>query len=377
MPHAQHIHGATTGTGHYMCPSMEADLDGDGLLTNEEASGEYGDVFMALTTEGDASAESGLAVDRMPVADSEGRLDYDRTFSADELPDGLVDQLEHVHVVQHGIDVNGNGEYDIDGAGVSTFAENLGVPDVPEEATDPASCGVVTGAMATRAPQGGVETGGGDADRLGRGRTCCRARSPAAHRVHGRPLAHQARPRPRVIAGTRAMKTLVASLVGLFGLVLLGALLLDDPNDSSTPTGGDAESTVTDTAGTRSSPTSAATSSFDQRLDHCTDHVDLADPPSATGSASEPRIDTSDLFYFGEPFETIQIPGTYVGVDGPERLRLQIRRAAGWTWFPLPVFTQPSGEFRAFVELGAGQYRLRLVDPETGVKSQVLTVLVV
>ena len=274
VPHAQHIHGATTGTGHYMCPSMEADLDGDGLLTNEEASGEYGDVFMALTTEGDASAESGLAVDRMPVADSEGRLDYDRTFSADELPDGLVDQLEHVHVVQHGIDVNGNGEYDIDGAGVSTFAENLGVPDVPEEATDPASCGVVTGAMATRAPQGGVETGGGDADRLGGGRTCCRARSPAAHRVHGRPLAHQARPRPRVIAGTRAMKTLVASLVGLFGLVLLGALAP-----------GRSERLVDPDRGRRRvhrhrhgrhplQPDQRCDHSFDQPADH----VDLADP---------------------------------------------------------------------------------------------------
>ena len=44
-------------------------------------SGEYGDVFMSLTTNGDASAESGLAVDRMPVADDSGRIDYDRTFS--------------------------------------------------------------------------------------------------------------------------------------------------------------------------------------------------------------------------------------------------------------------------------------------------------
>jgi hypothetical protein len=162
VPHAQHIHGAMNG-GHFMCPTMEADTDGDGLLTNEEASGEYGNVFLSLTTRGDASAESGLAIDRMPVADDSGRIDYDRTFTADQLPDGLLDQLEHVHVVQHGIDVNGNGEYDLDGAGVSTFAENLGLPDVPEEATDPASCGVVTGAMAMRAPLGGVETGGGDA----------------------------------------------------------------------------------------------------------------------------------------------------------------------------------------------------------------------
>ncbi len=166
VPHAQHIHGSTSG-GHFMCPSIENDTDGDGLLTNEEASGEYGQVFMALTTEGDATAESGLALDRMPVADASGRIDYDRTFSADELPEGLVDQLAHVHVVQHGIDVNGNGEYDIEGAGVSTFAENLGVPDVPEEATDPASCGVVTGAMAPTAPVGGMETGGADAAQPG------------------------------------------------------------------------------------------------------------------------------------------------------------------------------------------------------------------
>ena len=160
-PHARHIHGSTTG-GHFMCPTMESDTDGDGLLTNEEASGEYGNVFMALTTNGDASAESGLAVDRMPVADASGQVDYDRTFSADEVPEGVTEQLSHLHVVQHGIDVNGNGRYDVAGAGVSSFAENLGVPGVPEEATDPASCGVVTGAMAPTPPKGGPETGGAD-----------------------------------------------------------------------------------------------------------------------------------------------------------------------------------------------------------------------
>jgi hypothetical protein len=163
QPHAQHIHGSSHG-GHFMCPTMAADTDGDGLLTNEEAAGEYGVVFMALTTTGDASADSGLAMDRMPVADAQGRMDYDRTFTPDQVPDGLLDHLTQVHVVQHGIDVNDNGKYDIAGAGVSTFARNLGVPGVPEEATDPASCGVLTGAMAPMAPKGGVETGGGTSE---------------------------------------------------------------------------------------------------------------------------------------------------------------------------------------------------------------------
>jgi hypothetical protein len=161
VPHAQHIHGATGG-GHFMCPSAANDTDGDGLLTNEEAAGEYGNVFFALTTRGDTSPESGLAVDRMPVADASGHIDYERTFSADELPDGLVENLSELHVVQHGIDVNDNGRYDVDGAGISTFAENLGVSGIPEEATNPASCGVVTGAKARMKPHGGVETGGGD-----------------------------------------------------------------------------------------------------------------------------------------------------------------------------------------------------------------------
>jgi hypothetical protein len=72
----------------------------------------------------------------------------------------MLEHLSSVHVVQHGIDVNDNGKYDVDALGVSSFAKNLGVDDVPEEATDPASCGVVQGAGAGRSAREGVETGG-------------------------------------------------------------------------------------------------------------------------------------------------------------------------------------------------------------------------
>ena len=160
QPHAQHIHGSAHG-GHFGCPTVEKnDKDGDGVLTNEEATGEYGTVFVALTTEGGATPQDGLDVKRMPVADSQGGLDYERTFSAKEVPDGLIEHLSSLHVVQHGIDTNNNGQYDVDALGVSTFAESLGVRDIPEEATDPASCGVVQGAGMSGKPKGGVETSG-------------------------------------------------------------------------------------------------------------------------------------------------------------------------------------------------------------------------
>jgi hypothetical protein len=45
---------------------MVDDTDGEGVLTNEEATGEYGTVFLALTTSGGATPQDGLAVARMP-----------------------------------------------------------------------------------------------------------------------------------------------------------------------------------------------------------------------------------------------------------------------------------------------------------------------
>lgn len=160
QPHPQHIHGSSHG-GHFGCPTLAMnDTNHNGVLTNEEATGEYGTIFLALTTRGGATPQDGLDVKRMPVADAHGRLDYERTFSAAQVPDGLLKHLSTLHVVQHGIDVNHNGTYDLAALGESTFAKNLGKPGVPEEATDPASCGVVQGAGAGRPAHKGVETGG-------------------------------------------------------------------------------------------------------------------------------------------------------------------------------------------------------------------------
>ncbi len=96
---------------------------------------------------------------------------------------------------------------------------------------------------------------------------------------------------------------------------------------------------------------------------------------TATPSSSGVAIRTSTDFYFGRPYETIAIPGRYVGVAQPSELRVQVLRPDGWQTFPLPAVTRESGRFRAYVELGGGQHRLRLVDPVTGTHSEVLTVL--
>ena len=150
MPHAQHIHGAATG--NFVCPSPSRDTNGDGQVSTEEGVPDYGGVMVSLTTQGDASADSGLAVDRMPVADAQGNLTYERTIPAAVIPAGIAENVANLHIVQHGLDVNGNDEYDLDGLGESVFAKSLGLEGIPEEATNPATCGEVTPT--------GVETGG-------------------------------------------------------------------------------------------------------------------------------------------------------------------------------------------------------------------------
>ncbi|MFJ9853170.1 hypothetical protein [Streptomyces sp. NPDC101150] len=154
QPHAQHIHGSTDGHD-FQCPDASADTDGDGIINNTEATVHYGDINISLTTDGDTGPDSGLAVDRMPKADAQGKLSYERTIPVSQ---DVVDHIKDLHVVQHGIDPNGNNKYDF-GAGKSELD-----PKLPQEATAPAVCGVVEGAAVGSIPVGGVETGGATAE---------------------------------------------------------------------------------------------------------------------------------------------------------------------------------------------------------------------
>lgn len=152
QPSAQHLHGSTDGHD-FQCPDGEDDTNGDGILDNTEATVHYGDINISLTESGGTDAGSGLAVDRMPVADAEGKVSYKRTITVGQ---DVVEQIKDLHIVQHGVDRNDNGKYDFEGAGKSELD-----PKLPQEATAPANCGVVKGAAVGSVPVGGIETGGG------------------------------------------------------------------------------------------------------------------------------------------------------------------------------------------------------------------------
>lgn len=149
-PHAQHIHYGNEALNE--CPTLALDENRDGRLNTVEGIPAYGPVVVSLNTTGDTTPASFLDVTRFPVSE-DGSYAYSRdnihitkvagtgypgpagTGTAKEIADSIREG-EGV-VVIHGVDYNGNGEYDFS-AGASELDPNL-----PAEATDPAACGVL------------------------------------------------------------------------------------------------------------------------------------------------------------------------------------------------------------------------------------------
>jgi hypothetical protein len=149
-PHAQHIHYGDEARNE--CPTLfEDDQNDDGRLTTVEGVPAYGPVVVSLTTTGDTTPASTLAVSRYPVAD-DGSYHYSRAnlrftgvagagdaggrASAREIAEA-VRNGEGV-VVIHGVDYDGNGTYSFSPEGASEL-----LPSLPAEATDPAVCGIL------------------------------------------------------------------------------------------------------------------------------------------------------------------------------------------------------------------------------------------
>jgi hypothetical protein len=156
-PHAIHIHYGDQARNE--CPIMAAPPAGDAMSTRTDgtlrlstADGlpAYGPIVVSLTTSGDTTPASGLALDRFPVSTA-GVLTYNRsnieftdvagtgyegTGTAKQIADSIREG-EGV-VVVHGNDYNDNGMYDVESAGTSELD-----PALPAEGTDPTLCGVL------------------------------------------------------------------------------------------------------------------------------------------------------------------------------------------------------------------------------------------
>jgi hypothetical protein len=148
LAHAQHIHIG----GTHSCPDLSADKDKDGLISTTEGQPSYGPIEVSLTTTGDVSKDSGLAVERFPVANADGTVTYTRTF---DLPEGVTSEMIGTGViVTHGISELSGDKAKYDGDKKSDIP---GSETLPLEATIPSTCGKLT-AM----PVGGVGAGGGN-----------------------------------------------------------------------------------------------------------------------------------------------------------------------------------------------------------------------
>ena len=148
-PHAVHIHYGAQAA--HECPTFRQDADKNFRLNVAEGVPQYGPVAVSLTTSGDTSPASGLALDRMPVAE-DGTITYRRT----RLPvsdvtdvDGKVLKARDVTsairrgegvVVVHGLDHNPDGAYGASHAGASELDPSGAIP---AEATDPVACGAL------------------------------------------------------------------------------------------------------------------------------------------------------------------------------------------------------------------------------------------
>ena len=97
---------------------------------------------------------------------------------------------------------------------------------------------------------------------------------------------------------------------------------------------------------------------------------------STDTGGEEPTIQLEVLADSARPFQPVRIEGRYRG-GADTLLRVQRWEGGKWLDFPVPTKTNSSGQFIAFVELGQpGRYRLRVLDPGSGVTSKPFVVVI-
>ena len=136
LPHAMHLHGVPGPVTDMACPGPEA-AGPDGIVTVVDGIPFYGGILTSLTSNGDVSPSSALALDRFAVADASGHLYYQRTLTS---IDGYTDSGT-VQVVVHGIDFDRNGQYAFNPDNPFSSRPSSLSAAIPLEATVPVLCG--------------------------------------------------------------------------------------------------------------------------------------------------------------------------------------------------------------------------------------------
>lgn len=130
LPHLAHIHGVLRAQNE--CPGIAVDGDGNGLIDTLEGVPAYGPVLVTFSTSGDTSDAAAFDLEVAAVSDANGGLFYQREI---KFKDNIAADLDNLHVVIHGEDLNDNGTYD--GA-----LSSLGM-GIPLEAELPVACGPI------------------------------------------------------------------------------------------------------------------------------------------------------------------------------------------------------------------------------------------
>ncbi|MCZ4125574.1 LPXTG cell wall anchor domain-containing protein [Streptomyces sp. H39-S7] len=159
VPHAQHIH--IDGMGRCPTASEAGTHNGKTSMSTSDGMKAYGMIGTSLTTSGDTTPTSALAVTRFPMGSS---FHYSRTI---HVTDDVVASIRknNAVIVVHGIDYDGSGK----------FTNVLGAseldPKLPQVATAPALCGALQAGG-----KGGIHAGaGGSQEQLTTGLTAAGA----------------------------------------------------------------------------------------------------------------------------------------------------------------------------------------------------------
>lgn len=88
-PHPQHIHGFDKPVKNATCPTLEADTNGDGVISIREGVPAFGPIILPLVP--------------FDLVDASGNLDYEATFT---IKPGSLQPLHNRAIVLHGMTVN-------------------------------------------------------------------------------------------------------------------------------------------------------------------------------------------------------------------------------------------------------------------------------